>query len=112
MRYLVGLAFVTLAAACGEPDNTLSGSLSRDYSLEFDRVDITKHACVLTINYVRAWPALGPEAEFSTCLITLETDRLSLASGRRVAGSDFDKYVTVQRTGPSPRHFPEIAYGW
>lgn len=107
MRHLVRtLCFLlaVLATACGDPANTLTGSISELLALEFDSVRIRKQGDTLLIEYL--------EGEQSViCKVALDTSGLPLRDGAIINGDLFLQRVVIQRAAETSTEFPPVTGG-
>lgn len=94
-----------LLAACGD-GNSLEGSISESFSLEFDKVRIRKQNLALVVEYLHDIPG-GTE---KTCQVVLDTDGLNVGDNSTVKGSIFKERVQINRVG-SGGDFPPIQEG-
>ncbi len=98
-------ALVTLAAACGGPGNSLSGSVGESFSLDYDRAQIRRVDLQLMIEYIK-----DPNGT-KVCQVVVDTERLPLDGGAVVKGTTFTQYVTVNRVASTGGNFPDVKSG-
>ena len=91
------LLLVVAAAGCNDPDNWLEGSISSDYSLEFEDVAISIAGCRLRVDYVLRRPA----ATYVPCRLDVDTE-----AHTSFAGEVFLDDVELGRIAPAGRSFP------
>jgi len=103
----VQLLFVGLTVGCGDSASQLSGSISQRYSLEFDRVTISKAGCNVRIDYIKDWNA----GRYVQCRVAINSSVANLHAGVTLSGDTFLDAVTVSRINPTGRNFPEVTSG-
>jgi hypothetical protein len=101
------LLLLPLVAACDEPGGSLEGSVSKDFSLEFDSVAATVSGCVVQVDYIKQYVA----TRYVPCHVQLDTHALGLADGSRLEGQSFLDKVSITRQTPTGRAFPLVASG-
>jgi hypothetical protein len=108
MRSRLGaaLAVLVLAAACGDK-NSLSGSIQRMFSLEFDRVAILWHEPSLSIQYLDE----VPDGAYKVVNLILDTEYLTIGNNSDVMGDTFRERVTLKRVTETETEFPEVTGG-
>ena len=99
--------FVWLLTSCAPARNSLTGSLSEIFSLEFDAVEVLKLGCTLRVDYIRS-EVFG---EVSPCLLLVDNRRLALRDGATVDGDSFREAVQVLRVAPTGGELPEVESG-
>jgi hypothetical protein len=93
--------------ACGAPENWLEGTISEEFSLEFDDVNISVSGCLLRIDYVKSRPA----ATYIPTRLSVDGQHLALAAGATVSEQAFIDEVDVAYVSPTGRYFPETSSG-
>ena len=109
LRHAWLLPFVVLElSACGSAPNDLWGSIDESFSLDFDRVDISKQNLDLIIAYIKV---LNGDAGEKMCKVTVQTANLNIQSNSDIAEDVFMKRVTVQRVASVGGEFPLVTGG-
>jgi hypothetical protein len=101
--------FLTLLClcCCAAEENRLYGSISEDFSLDFDSVDIVVAGCSLRIDYVKEYPV----ATYIPCRVKVDAAEVTLSSGSTIKKDAFDDAVLVSRVTPTGRQFPDVESG-
>lgn len=100
------LAVLVLGTACSD-NNSLSGSIQRSFSLEFDRVEVLWQDPSLSIQYLDD----VPEGTFKVVNLILDTQNLSISDNSDVLGDTFLERVTLKRVTETETEFPAILGG-
>ena len=106
MRRLAVFAAIVLATACGD-GNSLEGSISDSFSLDFDRVRIRKQAPELLIEYLKKHDG-GTD---KVCKVVVNTEGMSLGGNTNIRGPTFLDRVTVTRVAATGGDFPDVDSG-
>jgi hypothetical protein len=106
---LRGAVVVALfAVACGGPKNSLEGSISESFSLDFDRVVFQKQGDTLLIEYLKDVSSTTNKV----CKITIdEVGGLGLGDDTEIKGEVFNNHVTIQRVATDEARFPPVTGG-
>ena len=100
--------FACLATcACGKPNDWLEGSISRNFSLDFDKVAISRLGCVVRIDYIKDWPV----GSTTPCRVEVDSGKAPLAPGATTDGHLFLDAVTVSRIALMGGDFPQVLTG-
>lgn len=108
--FALGLVVVLpgfLATACSDKENTLEGSISKDFSLEFDYVEINKLGCMVQIAYIKQ----GALGQTVPCMLLIDTDHATLGEDVWIEGNRFLDNVQVFRFDMTGSGFPAIDSG-
>jgi hypothetical protein len=95
-----------LAASCGDA-NELTGSISQQLPLDFDKVRIRKQQTDLLIEYVKGKGA----SQETVCRVVLDTDNLPLQNGAIIKDELFLQRVKLQRAAEGNAEFPDLTGG-
>jgi hypothetical protein len=108
MRSRLGavLAVLVLTTGCGDK-NSLSGSIQRIFSLEFDRVAILWQEPSLSIQYLDD----VPEGTYKVVNLILDTENLTISDNSDVLDETFLDRVTLKRVTQTEAEFPVISGG-
>jgi hypothetical protein len=108
MRRLLALLGTCAAImGCGGPGNSLSGSISESFSLDFDVVQVRKQDLALIIEYIKNVQGGTNKA----CKLVVDTSNLAITSNSNIKGDTFLKRVTVSRVAPTGGDFDKMKSG-
>jgi hypothetical protein len=101
-------AALLLLAACGGPKNSLEGSISESFSLDFDRVVFYKQADTLRIEYLKDVSGTTNKV----CKVTVDAvSGLSVGDDTDIKGDVFLNHVTIERVANEGGQFPAVSGG-
>ncbi len=107
VRMALLLTAASTSATCLSPDNSLEGTITRDFSLEFDEVRLFKQGCLLRIEYLLE-TNLGPVVP---CSLSVDTVTTALAPDLVIQGETFTAGVILERRMPAATSFPSTRSG-
>ena len=93
--------------ACGAA-NSLEGSISESFSLEYDRVEIFKQGNALKIEYRKD---VAGSIVWVCQVIVEKTDELNLKKDTDIKGDTFLMYVSILRVSNTGGPFPDTKNG-
>jgi hypothetical protein len=105
MRRLLFTA--ALLTACASDTNELEGSISDEFSLAFDEVDLSIAGCGLRIDYIKNYGT----TTYVPCRLDIDTEGLDLTEGSELESATFATRVELGRSSPTGRYFPDLERG-
>jgi len=106
MKVLATCALLGLVSACG-PGNSLGGSISQSYSLNFSTVLIEQQGTQLLIEYLENL-SIGTD---DVCKIVVDTSNLTIPPNSTMNDDTFLNRVTIQRVSNQGGDFPPVDRG-
>jgi len=99
MKRLALCSLLPLFAACGSSANTLSGSISEQYSLDFDSVAIARTDPFVVVSYVKASGPVAKPAKLAVALTGITvTPKAMIDLAAMVGGATRGTLTRVEAT--------------